>query len=95
VWWEGFVENQAKSWFAILSFCATVATVAAFALAILVASATIALALANRVESPGSGNEVTVIKAEASLPVAKAQSGPSIGLDSIAEVKTHHPRRVR
>src|SRR3954447_19667820 len=68
---RGPVEKESKSCFAVLSFCATVATVAAFALAILVASATLAFALANRLESPAWKADATVTTAEASaLPAA-------------------------
>ena len=68
------MEKESKSCFAVLSFCATVATVAAFALAILVASATLAFALANRLESPAWKAEATATTAEASaLPAATSE----------------------
>jgi hypothetical protein len=60
----GSVERESKSWLAVLSFCATVATVVAFALALLVASATIAFALGNRLESPAPEADAVVVLAQ-------------------------------
>lgn len=60
----GSVERESKSWLAVLSFCATVATVVAFALALLVASATIAFALGNRLESPVPDADAVVVMAQ-------------------------------
>ena len=88
------MESQSRSWFAILSFCATVVTVAAFGLAILVASATVAFEVAHRLES-GSSNDGMVIKAEASLPAAQVQSRVNTAVNSITTAKTRYPRRQR
>jgi hypothetical protein len=44
--WEVTVVRQNRSWFALVSFCAATALVAALGLAILIASATVAFALA-------------------------------------------------
>jgi len=62
------VEKESGPWFAILTFCATMAVVAALGLSILVASATLAFALANRLTLPHPG---------APQPAAAAQVSPA------------------
>jgi len=91
----GSVERESKSWFAVLSFCATVAMVAAFALAILVASATIAFALANRLESPAPEKQVVVVTAESSPATVSEELNRKIQRLPALTTKTPRPRRTR
>ena len=91
----GPVERESKSWFAILSFCATVATVAAFALAILVASATLAFALAERLQPPDSVAEVETSTTKAlSAPIAEywSQAAQKVPVSIAKGRRVQHPR---
>jgi hypothetical protein len=58
--WEVYVVRQNRSWFALITFCAATALVAALGLAILIASATVAFALAQSFNIHRNG-EVTSI----------------------------------
>ena len=92
------MENQSKSWFAILSFCATVAMVAVFALGILVASATIAFALSTRLKPPAAEKDDSVIAAQISpLPEVKDEKLSQITHNPGPRVraKAHRARHAR
>jgi hypothetical protein len=48
------VQQQNRSWFALITFCATTALVAALGLALLFASATVAYAVAHSLQAPAT-----------------------------------------
>ena len=85
------MERESKSWIAVLSFCATVATVVAFALAILVASATIAFALGNRLESPAPEDDAVVVTAQPAPAAASELRNQTAQELPAVTAKPHRP----
>ena len=64
------MQQQNRSWFALITFCATTALVAALGLALLFASATVAYAVAHSLQAPA-----TPPATDQSAPATKKISG--------------------
>jgi uncharacterized low-complexity protein len=65
------VQQQNRSWFALITFCATTALVAALGLALLFASATVAYAVAHSLQAPSTPTPA----ADQSAPATQKISG--------------------
>jgi len=74
VYCGGVVFQSNRSWFALITFCATTALVAALGLAILIASATVAFAVAQSLSFQKKRNSVTPYQVFAGV-ITDAQCG--------------------